>query len=357
VRIAVFDESGKLLAGDGSLATTSTPQFFNRIELPGGSAAVAPAGSIGQGLLAYWLVMLFLGGIGLLVAWFAGRALATQSLRPVADVTGALQKLADGDFSRRTFVMEERSEVGSLASAYNAAVDKVGSVFSQRDATESRMRQFIADAGHELRTPLTVMMGYVDVLRRGAMQEPALASKILETMGDEGGRMRSLIDKLLALARLEDLDEPHDASIDVAAMVADVVESIRRTVPDRTLTWTAAPGVTAFGEESELRAALVNLIDNAIKYAPGSPVDVSVVKDDESVQVTVSDGGPGMTVAERAHAFDRFYRGENRASATGAGLGLAIVRRTVERAGGSVDLETAPGTGTRVTMRLRAAAT
>jgi signal transduction histidine kinase len=201
------------------------------------------------------------------------------------------------------------------------------------------------------------MMGYVDVLRRGAMQEPALASKILETMGDEGGRMRSLIDKLLALARLEDLDEPHDASIDVAAMVADVVESIRRTVPDRTLTWTAAPGVTAFGEESELRAALVNLIDNAIKYAPGSPVDVSVVKDDESVQVTVSDGGPGMTVAERAHAFDRFYRGENRASATGAGLGLAIVRRTVERAGGSVDLETAPGTGTRVTMRLRAAAT
>jgi signal transduction histidine kinase len=354
VRIAVFDTSGKLLAGDGSLTTPPTPRYFDRIEVPGGSVAVAPAGNVGQGLLGYWILMFFLGGIGLIVAWLVGRHLASQSLRPVADVTGALAKLADGDFSRRTFVMEERSEVGSLTQAFNAAVDKVASAFSQRDATEARMRQFIADAGHELRTPLTVMMGYVDVLRRGAVHEEQLALKILETMGDEGDRMRSLIDKLLTLARMEDVAPSDNRPIDLANLVSDVVDSLRKAAPDRVITWTAAPGISVLGDESELRAALVNLVDNALKYAPASPVDVSVRAAGGTVDVTVSDSGPGMTAQERAQAFDRFYRGENRGDENGAGLGLAIVKRTVERAGGSVDLESAPNVGTRVTIRMPA---
>jgi two-component system, OmpR family, sensor kinase len=354
VRIAVFDESGKLLEGDGSLTTQPKPRYFDRIEVPGGSVAVAPAGDVGQGLLGYWILMVFLGGIGLIVAWFVGRHLASQSLRPVADVTGALTKLADGDFSRRTFVMEERSEVGSLTHAFNAAVDKVSSVFSQRDATEARMRQFIADAGHELRTPLTVMMGYVDVLRRGAVREEQLALKVLETMSDEGGRMRSLIDKLLTLARMEDVAPPDNRPIDLANLISDVVDSLRKATPDRVITWTAAPGIHILGDESEFRAALVNLVDNAIKYAPDSPVDVSARSADSTVDVTVSDTGPGMSAQERAQAFDRFYRGENRGDETGAGLGLAIVKRTVERAGGSVDLESAPNAGTRVTIRMPA---
>jgi two-component system OmpR family sensor kinase len=107
------------------------------------------------------------------------------------------------------------------------------------------------------------------------------------------------------------------------------------------------------GDESELRAAIVNLVENALKYAPDSPVDVSVKESGDAVLLTVADRGPGMTAQERAHAFDRFYRGENRGVATGVGLGLAIVKRTVERAGGSVELDTVPGEGTRVTMRLR----
>lgn len=356
VRIAIYDRDGKLLSGDGSLSSQPTPRYFDRIELPGGgSAAVAPAANPGQGILGYWVLMFVLSGIGLLVAWLVGRNLATQSLRPVSDVTGALSKVAAGDFSRRTFVMEERSEVGSLTTAFNEAVDKVASVFAQRDATEARMRQFIADAGHELRTPLTVMMGYVDVLRRGAVREEQLAVRILETMGDEGSRMRSLIDKLLTLARLEDVDAGEQPrTLDLSSIISDVVESMRKASPDRILTWTAAPGITVTADESELRSAIVNVIDNALKYAPASPVDVSVRAEGRSVEISVTDSGPGMTAQERTRAFDRFYRGENRADTTGAGLGLAIVKRTVERAGGTVNLESAPGSGTRVTIHLPA---
>ena len=355
MRVAVFDKAGNLIAGDGSLATATPPQYFDRVDVLGGSVAFAPAGNVGQGLFGYWVLMFFLGGLGLLAAWIIGRYLAAQSLRPVADVTFALEKLAGGDFSRRTFVMEERSEVGSLASAFNAAADKVSSVFAQRDATESRMRQFIADAGHELRTPLTVMMGYVDVLRRGAIREEQVATRILETMGDEGGRMRSLIDKLLTLARLED-DVPNDvAGMELAPIVADVVESMRRSAAGRVITYTVAPGLAVTADESELRSAIVNLIDNALKYAPGSPVDVSAKEAGNRIELTVSDTGPGMTAQERARAFDRFYRGENRADATGSGLGLAIVKRSIERVGGSVELQSAPDSGTRVTMCLRPA--
>lgn len=368
VRVAVYDLAGNRIAGDPSLpplalastsgagAATPVPSNYSVVRLSNGIVALAPAENIGAGIAGYWVLMIILGGLALIIAWLVGRNLATQSLRPVADVTMALSKLAEGDFSRRNFIMEERSEVGSLSSAYNAAADKVASAFAAQNATEARMRQFIADAGHELRTPLTVMMGYVDVLRRGAIHEEPVALKILETMGDEGGRMRSLIDELLMLARLDDVEAAQNRVIDIAGVVSDVVESIRRTAPARVVAWTAAPGIEAFGDEVELRAAIANLVDNALKYAPDSNVDVSVVQGDEIVAITVSDSGPGMTAQECAHAFDRFYRGENRGATAGVGLGLAIVKRSVERSGGSVELDSTPGAGTRVTIRLRNAA-
>ncbi len=356
VRIAVFDGSGRLLAGDGSLSGMPTIRFFDRLTVPGGSVALAPAGDLGQGLVGYWILMFILGGIGLLVAWIVGRHLATQSLRPVTDVTNALTKLADGDFSRRTFVMEERSEVGSLAYAFNAAADTVASAIATRDAAEARMRQFVADAGHELRTPLTVIMGYVDVLRRGAVREEALAGRILESIGGEGVRMRTLIDQLLLLARLEDGVPVDEAPVDVSATIADVVGAFQASSPGREITSSVGSGLMARCDASELRAALANLIENALKYAPSSPVTVTAARTDESIDITVADRGPGMTAHERARAFDRFYRGDNRGQVTGAGLGLAIVKRSVERAHGSIDLVTAPGAGTQVTIHLPAGA-
>lgn len=352
VRIAIFDAAGRLVGGDGTVTSPPTPRYFDRFNIPGGSAVIVPADNVGAGVIAYWILMLIVGGLGLLVAWLVGRYLAAQSLRPVAEVTTALNRLAGGDFSRRTFVMEERSEVGSLASAFNGAVDKVASVFAQRDATETRMRQFIADAGHELRTPLTVVMGYVDVLRRGAIRDEALSARILETMTDEGGRMRSLVDKLLTLARLEDVAPPEAIRIDVDALLDDIVGALRQSVATAAITLKSEPGLFVVADEAELRSAIVNLVDNARKYAPGVPVEVTSRAAGDSVEIVVADDGPGMTEQERANAFDRFYRGDNRGDTIGAGLGLAIVKRSVERANGTVELETTPGIGTRVTLHL-----
>ncbi len=105
-------------------------------------------------------------------------------------------------------------------------------------------------------------------------------------------------------------------------------------------------------EESELYEALRNAIENAVRYAPTSPVVVDVRGDDANVRVTVADEGPGMEPQDVEHAFDRFYRGDSKSTTEGSGLGLAIAQRAVERSGGTIALESRPGAGTQVTIAL-----
>jgi signal transduction histidine kinase len=103
-------------------------------------------------------------------------------------------------------------------------------------------------------------------------------------------------------------------------------------------------------DESELYEAIKNVIENAVRYAPGSPVVIDVASSDAGVTVTVSDRGPGMEPQDLQHAFDRFYRGTSRSNTEGSGLGLAIAKRAIERVGGAIALVSRPGEGTRVTM-------
>src|SRR5579863_8223714 len=138
-----------------------------------------------------------------LIALVLGRYITNQALKPLIDVTQSLRRFSQGDFSPRPVVTSQRNEMGELATAFNAAADQVVAAFEERERNARHMRQFIADAGHELRTPLTVVMGYIDVLQRGAVTDRELATNILRTMGEESRRMRGLIEKLILLARLD----------------------------------------------------------------------------------------------------------------------------------------------------------
>ena len=363
---AVFDQQGNLLVGDPALKDAGArvltrPELLHRgspqespvIVLPHGFALIAPSpGVIWTMLEPYWWLAAASLAVAVLLAWLVGRAFAARALQPLTDVTGALSTLAAGDFSRRTFSMSEASEIGALGAAYNAAAERVAAAMEERLRTETRMRQFVADAGHELRTPLTVIAGYIDVLRRGAMAEPAVAAQILATMGEEGTRMRTLIDRLLRLARLDGDAPPQPAAFDLTHMAADVAAAANSLAPGTPVHCTAQASVTVRADEEELREALRAVVDNALKYAPGAPVDIAVARNGSYALLRVADSGPGMSADERAHAFERFFRGESRSNVSGAGLGLAIAKRAVERAGGAIDLESADGRGTVVTIRL-----
>jgi two-component system, OmpR family, sensor kinase len=289
-----------------------------------------------------------------LLVWFFAASLLAGSIRPLERVGSALMRLSHGDYARFETFSARDDVAADLVEAYNAAAAQVETVSKQRSEIETKIRQFVADAGHELRTPLAVIMGYVQLLRQSGQSSDAMSARVFTEIDDQGKRMSTLIQKLLLLTRLES-QEPSDVKIlDAADVATSVVDAFRPLANGSVLSIDAQRDSFVQVSESELYEAVGNLIDNALKYAPGASIQARVRSKGDAVLIAVSDNGPGMTPEVRARAFERFSRGEMGGSITGSGLGLAIVERAVQRAGGSVSLETSLGKGTTVELRLPA---
>jgi signal transduction histidine kinase len=402
---AVFDDSGKLLAGNESLAGARLPMPGLQVPAPPGSP---PPGAPPPEMLGFrgTLFVMHLPrshGIGFLrspfevsgepesvvrlssmtlifgptqdsiasiiqlerglalalavltfiVIFFVGRRMFASNMKPVDRLRTGLLRLANGDYARLESFDPDDTDIKELIDAYNAVASQMETSGRQRAEVEAKIAQFVADAGHELRTPLAVIMGYVQLLRQGG-RDSEMAQRVFSEIDDQGKRMSVLIQKLLLLTRLES-QEPHDIKIlDAADVATNVVESFQPLANGARLSLKAERDSLVQVSESELYEAIGNLIDNALKYAPGSNVETKVQTEGNMVSIAVSDTGPGMSPEVRARAFERFSRGETGGSITGSGLGLAIVERAVERAGGSVSLESALGKGTTVELRFPA---
>lgn len=346
---------------DGSSATQGprripSPTLRSLAEVDGGYVAFSQP-SIAlllASLRSYWEVVATIAIVAILLSLLIGRIFARHALRPIDEVTESLQSLAAGDFTQRRFVMAGGDEVATLTAAYNDAVAGVSRAMGERKQVEERMRQFVADAGHELRTPLTVIGGYIDVLRRGALDEPTVARQILGTMSLEKEHMRGLIDRLMRLARLDAETPPASDLIDVAELLRSQCDAARRFDEQRQIDYSVEGVGQIRGDRGELGEALWNVVENALKYAPDAAIHLEATRSGDVTSIAVRDEGPGMSEGERVHAFERFYRGDERGEIVGSGLGLAIAKRAVERAGGTISLESAPGKGTSVTINLPA---
>ncbi|MGC2242898.1 MAG: HAMP domain-containing sensor histidine kinase [Candidatus Aquilonibacter sp.] len=337
-------------SGSGTLPP---PEPTNIAPVEGGYVAFEPSVALlWVSLIPYWRVVIVVAIVAMLLSWLVGRLFANQALRPINDLTESLKALARGDFTQRRFIAPGGDEIGTLTAAYNDAAASVATAMSERRQTEERMRQFVADAGHELRTPLTVIGGYIDVLRRGAVAEPTIARQILGTMSIEKEHMRNLIDRLMRLARLDSETPPHAEAIDLAELLRNQCDAARRLDETREIDYSVDGADKIIADRAELGEALWNVVENALKYAPEAPIHLRAVRNNGHTMISVRDEGPGMTESERLHAFERFYRGDQRGELTGSGLGLAIAKRAVERAGGSIGIESAPARGTTVTIQL-----
>ncbi|MBV8153479.1 MAG: HAMP domain-containing histidine kinase [Candidatus Eremiobacteraeota bacterium] len=240
---------------------------------------------------------------------------------------------------------------GGVAAVFGSrwAHERVGR-FAKDD---ERQRAFLADAAHELRTPLAIAVGYTGILKRGATSDRELTDRIVGDIAAEHERLQRLVERILQLARLDAVRGDRHDNCDAVAMAREAIALVRPLDPARTIDLEAPESVRAAIGEDDLRDALRNLLDNAVRYAPGAPITVRVAGGSD-VTIRVADRGPGMDAFTAEHAFDRFFRGEERGSIPGSGLGLSIVRRIVERAGGRVTLDTSSG-GTTVELRLRPA--
>lgn len=359
--VRIYDDAHRLLASSngggpeaGRFTRAAAAVFGLRpaiVGVEGGTIVIAPDfAGFGQLLAHYLEFVLPVGALAVLAAWLIGRAVTRRAITPLRDVAQALRRIAAGNFAPEPLPAEQ-SDLRELTTAYNDLALRLTAATVERERNELQMRQFIADAGHELRTPLTVVMGYLGILQQGAVDDPSGVAHVYETMLGESRRMRDAIDKLILLARLERPAAPRTESVNAAAVTQRAADALAPLAGDRLNVHIEATRGTVDADEDELYEAIKNVIENAIRYAPGSPVNVDVDGGGDGVTVVVEDRGPGMDSQDLEHAFDRFYRGGTR-SGDGSGLGLAIAKRAVERIGGTIGIESRIGTGTKVTISL-----
>lgn len=301
------------------------------------------------------LLVLVLGlPLGVAAAGFAGYSVARRALAPIDRMAERARSITADRLSGRLPVDNPNDELGRLATVFNATLGRLESSFE-------RMRQFTADVSHELRTPLTAIRSVGEVGLRGRRDERAYRA-IISSMLEEVDRLTCLVDRRLALSRAEagatklslDVVDLYDVAEEVAAHLGVLAEEKQQALTTERL---GTPRVV--GDRLVLRQALINLVDNAIKYSPaGARIAIRVSGDKANGVIEVSDTGPGIAADAQARIFDRFFRADKSPTdgISGAGLGLTIARCAVEANGGALDVESRPGVGSTFTITLPAAA-
>jgi two-component system, OmpR family, sensor kinase len=347
---------GRVFSVSGEKGDTNTYRVFAERDREGGIVVVAaPLGEIDQRLnrllvvesLVIVAVPLALGS----VAW----AVVRVGLLPLDRMGHTAGAIAGGDLSHRIESTDPRTEVGRLGIALNAMLDRLERAFSQREASENRLRRFLADASHELRTPLASIRGYAELFRMGAARDPEEAERAMRRIEDEAARMGVLVEDLLTLARLDEVAEAPHVPVDLSALASDAVSDARATAPDREIALAAGAETTVLGDAHQLRQVLANLMRNALVHTPaGTGIDVSVANGDGRVRLVVRDHGPGLPADDPNALFERFWRAEGgrERGRAGAGLGLAIVAAIVDAHGGSVGAANAPDGGAVFSVEL-----
>jgi two-component system OmpR family sensor kinase len=292
-----------------------------------------------------------LAAIAVLGLWVV--RLGLRPLRAIEQTAGAI---AGGDLSKRVERSDERTEVGRLGLALNAMLGQIESAFNAREASEQKLRRFVADASHELRTPLAAVRAYAELFTRGAERRPEDLARSMSGIRRESERMSLLVEDLLLLAHLDEGRPLAHEPVQLDELVSESVETAQTVEPDRPIRL-EAEAVTVLGDRNRLRQIVDNLLGNARAHTPATaPVRVTVAQANGHALIEVHDSGPGMAADELERVFERFYRTDtsrSRASG-GVGLGLSIVAAVAEAHGGtaSVSAEANRGASFRVTLPL-----
>ncbi|MEU0425510.1 HAMP domain-containing sensor histidine kinase [Streptomyces canus] len=301
-------------------------------------------------------------GAALTAAGVAGALWVRWSLRPLSRVAATATRvselpLASGEVALppRAPESDPRGEVGRVAGAFNRMLGHVEDALTKRHASEERLRSFAADASHELRTPVASVRGHAELALLHPGPLPPEITRALQRIAAESTRMGAMVDDLLLLARLDAGRPLETAAVDLTRLVLDALTDARATGSGHRweLDLPEDP-VTVKGDAHRLQQVLANLLSNARLHTPaGTKVTVTLETDGSTASLKVHDDGPGIPEDIQPGVFERFTRADRstKAETGGAGLGLSIVAAVAEAHGGSVTLESRPGS-TTFTVRL-----
>jgi two-component system, OmpR family, sensor kinase len=297
-------------------------------------------------------ILLLVTIAAMIVIVVASYFIAASAIDPIERLTRTVAEIGSERLDRR-LRWKRRDEVGKLASAFDAMLDRLQSAFA-------RERQFISDASHELRTPLTVINANAQMLQRWGDRDPEITRTSLEAIAEESGRLAGMVSGMLTLSKAEAGDAIPKEPVVVERLVDDVVAHAQERAAADGLTLAAhhPPDASTIvvGDAGLLRQLVGNLVDNAIKFTNEGRVDVDVRHEDGRAVIEVADTGPGIAGEAADRLFDRFFRGDPSHARTveGTGLGLAIVRSIARVHGGTVSAEPRAEGGSLFRVRLPA---
>jgi len=284
------------------------------------------------------------------VAVGGGRLLVTRALAPVETIGRSAERITLHNLSERLPVVQTGDELERLSIAVNRMITRLDEAFQHN-------RRFMADASHELRTPLTIIRGELEA----AVQQAELTAELRDSIGnvlEEVERLASLVEGLTALAKLEAGEAKAKwTRLDLSKLATTTAEQMCLLAEDKgiSIACEAPRAIPVQGDTARLKQVVVNLLDNAIKYTPeGGMVRLLVGESSDKAVLEVADNGIGIPAQEQSHDFERFFRVDKARSRDmgGAGLGLAIVKSICTAHGGTVEVQSSEGRGSRFKVQL-----
>ncbi|MCL2392846.1 MAG: cell wall metabolism sensor histidine kinase WalK [Oscillospiraceae bacterium] len=296
--------------------------------------------------------------IGFAIAVIISLVISKTLISPIQGMTKAAEAMADGDFSRKIPV-ESADEIGVLAKTFNGMAGQIETMLEELQRVEALRREFVANVSHELRTPLTNIRSYAETISDDKDIPQEMEDEFLRIIINQSDRMTKIVQDLLELSRFDSgasVLSVEEFSIEQA--VRDVYAAIalearkRSHVLNLELEW-KLPNIK--GDRDKIEQVLMNVIANALKYTPdGGTIAIYSGTTGGDVWVKIEDTGVGIPPEDLEHVFDRFYRVDKARSreSGGTGLGLSIAKEIISRHGGDIKIESTPGSGTSVTIRL-----
>jgi signal transduction histidine kinase len=296
---------------------------------------------------------LLAGAGATLLAVIVGLAMSqrlTSPLRTLQEVTG---RMGSGDFTARAPALG-RDEIGSLAIQFNQMADQLQANFTQIEEERDALKRFIADASHELRTPVTALKNFLTLIQGPAADDQPAQAEFLSKSQEQVERLEWITRNLLDLSRLDaGLVELDFTNHDLSELVEVVTNPYKALAIEQHISLkiqSPEEPVIFLCDASQLKIALSNLLDNALKFTPsGGEVEIGVEQSKESIRLWVRDTGTGIHPDDLPRIFNRFYRGRHHTS-PGSGLGLAITKSLVEAQGGSLLVDSPPSGGSVFTI-------
>ena len=293
--------------------------------------------------------------VALIIALVIGLWLLRSISGPVSDLERGMHAIAEGDLSYQLGLSPgQKGEFGRLAASYQTMARQLSEL-------ERLRAEFVSIASHELKTPINVIIGYLELLQEGIYEELTPKQKeVLRTINKQAQALTRLVKRLLDVSRFEASGGKLDVrEVNLQKLLTTLESSFTVLANQRDIAFSVDHGQglpsKVYWDEDRINEVLGNLLSNAFKFTPrGGKVALAVAPVDDSVTITVSDAGAGISAEHLPHIFDKFFQADNQAQAAtkGTGLGLAIAKEIVEAHGGEITVESRVGEGTTFVVTL-----